>query len=128
MTSQLSNEPLVGLFLFELARLRKLLIPDVAVDVPPFPYWIPSHVFSCRRVCMYLKRIMSRKIHAPTRLSKTVLTVVSATILRIFDTQTHTLRICYGHVDHEVLMSEVKLEQDDHYHCQGDWDDPACDG
>ena len=38
MTSQLSNEPLAGLFLFELARLRKLLIPDVPVDAPPFPY------------------------------------------------------------------------------------------
>lgn len=130
MTSQLSNEPLVGLFLFELARLRKLLIPDVAVDDPPFPYWTPSHVFSSRRVCMYLKRIMSRKIHAPTRLSKTVLTVVSETVLRISDqaTQTRTLCICYGHVDIEVGMSEVKLEQDDHYHCQGDWDDAAGDG
>lgn len=80
MTSQLSNEPLVGLFLFELARLRRLLIPDVPVDVPPFPYWTPSHVFSCRRVCMYLNRIMSRNIHAPTRLSKTVWRVVSIAI------------------------------------------------
>lgn len=130
MTSQLSNEPLVGLFLFELARLRRLLMPDVPVDVPPFPYWTPSHVLSSRRVCMYLNKIMSRNMHAPTRLSRTVCTAVSDTISCLLNSraQPHTLCICDGHVHHEVLMSEVKLEQYDHYHCQGDWDDPAGDG
>lgn len=39
-----------------------------------------------------------------------------------------TLRIRYGHVNHEVRMSEAKLKQYDHYHCQGDWNDAARDG
>lgn len=130
ITSQLSNEPLVGLVLFELARLRRLLIPDVPVELAPFPYWTPSHVLRSRRVCMYLNRIMSRKIQAPTRLSKTVWIVVSDIIVCFLNQagRARTLCICYGHIDHEVRMSEVKLEQYDHYDCQADRDDPTSDG
>lgn len=130
MTSQLSNDPLVDLVLFELARLRRLLIPDVPVELAPFPYWTPSHVLRSRRVCMYLNRIMSKKIHAPTRLSKTGWTVVSGTVMCFWNRteQTRTLCICYGHIDHEVRVSEIKLEQYDHYDCQADRDDSASDG
>lgn len=120
----------MGLVLFELARLRRLLIPDVPVELAPFPYWTPSHVLRRRRVCMYLNKIMSRKIHAPTRLSKTAWTVVSDIIMCFLNQakQILTLCICYGHVDHKVRMGEIKLEQDDHYDCQADWDDSASDG